>query len=633
MADFDMTKKEIADYCRDIYLDESLTKKQVTDRLRTFINRHLQRIGVAKVTNKAGGLVEDDYTLRGPDSIHSVSNNLRQWIDAIMALEMKHHLVGKHIEKAAKDLAEFIPDLASRLNPELPIQELRNRLTVLRKNEKRGVVKKILGSIRIEHHAYYLLQPAYEWSRKVATANDGVSLAKKVSAQIKVNPEFAVAEAARLVKEGIEKQSQEIKYSLALGLAIATGRRRSEIFKTGKFWATETTSEGHVMFSGQLKTHDRQLFDDVKPYPIPTLISPELVIEGMKVLRKLQRADLMRYQDVTGAVLDGVSPLDEGKDDLYHNRAVSYYYNHGAQLIIRKTFDNPELEWRHSRDMYSAIGYQKFKRPGEAESVYRTRVYGHATAGGSGDSQKHYEKFELDSAVEKAEFVSGSGPKRTGANKQLVAALVQKDGQIEQYLRSPNMKFIHAWMKEQLDLGLSPAIVSASYIRRYCLVDGKVLNLRTCKVYLEEQVDWPKLVAEIPAEPLPELALDDEDEVDAEVDGDDDQDEAEEPVARDEKPKLVATMDGDSWHVIITVDGVVAHDSKQAGSKLEAMRAAWDAWEDSKVPPKPRISKEAGGWRVRLEKGGAVIYESWQKGTKQQAVEATINEWRVSYGK
>ena len=54
MADFDMTKKEIADYCRDIYLDESLTKKQVTDRLRTFINRHLQRIGVAKVTSKAG---------------------------------------------------------------------------------------------------------------------------------------------------------------------------------------------------------------------------------------------------------------------------------------------------------------------------------------------------------------------------------------------------------------------------------------------------------------------------------------------------------------------------------------------------------------------------------------------------
>ena len=88
MADFDMTKKEIADYCRDIYLDESLTKKQVTDRLRTFINRHLQRIGVAKVTSKAGGLVEDDYTLRGPDSIHSVSNNLRQWIDAIMALEL-----------------------------------------------------------------------------------------------------------------------------------------------------------------------------------------------------------------------------------------------------------------------------------------------------------------------------------------------------------------------------------------------------------------------------------------------------------------------------------------------------------------------------------------------------------------
>ncbi len=65
MHGFDMTKKEIADYCRETYQDDSLTKKQVTDRLRNFINRHLQRIGVVKQTHKAGGLVEDDYMLRG----------------------------------------------------------------------------------------------------------------------------------------------------------------------------------------------------------------------------------------------------------------------------------------------------------------------------------------------------------------------------------------------------------------------------------------------------------------------------------------------------------------------------------------------------------------------------------------
>lgn len=151
-----------------------------------------------------------------------------------------------------------------------------------------------------------------------------------------------------------------------------------------------------------------------------------------------------------------------------------------------------------------------------------------------------------------------------------MAALVQKDAAIEpRYLRSPNMKFIHAWLKEQLDLGLSPASVSASYIRRYCLVDGKVLNLRTCKVYLEGAGGLAKAGGRDPeAEPLPDLELDDEDD-----------DEAEEPVARDEKPKLVAARDGDDWRVIITLAGVVEHDSTQAGSKLAAMRAAWDAWE------------------------------------------------------
>lgn len=618
MADFDMTKKEIADYCRDIYLDESLTKKQVTDRLRLFINRHLQRLGVMKKTNTAGGLVEDDYSLMGDQGIHGVSANLRQWIDAIMALEMKHHMIDKHIQKAARDLAEFIPDLSSHLNAELPIKVLRDRLTVLRKNEKRGVVRKILSTIRIEHHAYYLLQPVYEWSRKVATANDSQNLAKKVAAQIKINPDFAVAEAERLVKEGIEKQTQEVKYSLALGLAIATGRRRSEIFKTGKFWTTETTPDGYVMFSGQLKTHDRHLFDDVKPYPIPTLISPQLVVDGLKVLRKLQLADFMRYQDVTGAIIEGVSPLDEGKDDLYHNRAVSYYYNSGAQQIIRKVFDNPDLEWRHSRDMYSAIGYQKFKRPGEAESVYRTRVYGHAAAGGSGDSQKHYEKFELDTSVKKAEFLSGSAPKRTGANRQLVAALTAKDAQIERYLRSPNMAIIHAWLKEQLDLGLSPDRLTASYIRRYCLIDGKGLNLQTCKAYLEEQIDWPKLVAENPAEPLPD---DDSNE--------DDVEEIEAPIAA-VKPRLIAVAEGDGWRVTITLGEQQVHSSHHLGGKIDAMKRAWAAWEEEQQPPKPRINKEGGGWRVRLEKDGVVVLDTWQKGTQAQAIDAAMYEWKHS---
>ncbi|MNO06900.1 hypothetical protein D3C81_2288810 [compost metagenome] len=45
------------------------------------------------------------------------------------------------------------------------------------------------------------------------------------------------------------------------------------------------------------------------------------------------------------------------------------------------------------------------------------------------------------------------------------------------------------------------------------------------------------------------------------------------------------------------------------------------------MPPKPRISKEAGGWRVRLEKGGQVVLETWQKGTQKQAVDAALDEW------
>ncbi len=164
------------------------------------------------------------------------------------------------------------------------------------------------------------------------------------------------------------------------------------------------------------------------------------MIDGLKVLRRLQRTDLMRYQDVTGAVLDGVSPLDGGKDDLYHNRAVGAYYAHSA------TRSSARSSITHTSS--GAIVGTCIQRSAISSSSGQGRLsrsiahgYGHATAGsGSGDSQKHYEKFELDTSIEKAAFLSGSGPKQTGANRQLVAALTAKDAQIEQYLRAPNMK-------------------------------------------------------------------------------------------------------------------------------------------------------------------------------------------------
>jgi len=180
---------------------------------------------------------------------------------------------------------------------------------------------------------------------------------------------------------------------------------------------------------------------------------------------------------------------------------------------------------------------------------------------------------------------------------------------------------IHAWLKEQLDLGLSPEKVTPYYIRRYCLINGKGLRQQTCQAYLEDQIEWAKLVAEYPAEPLPELVENDEDAQEDQVQG------AEEKAEQVHKPRVAVVKDGDGWRVTITLGESIEHDRRYVLSRMDAMKAAWTDWDESRVPPKPRISKEAGGWRVRLEKGGQVVLETWQKGTQKQAIDAAMDEW------
>jgi len=108
---------------------------------------------------------------------------------------------------------------------------------------------------------------------------------------------------------------------LVTGLAIVTGRRLTEILKTGRFFPKTLYT---VIFDGQLKRKDIAL----EPYEIPTLVNAELVLAAWRKLRSLedttgldneQVAQKYSRQASENAVrqFTGLIPQRSTKEDLY----------------------------------------------------------------------------------------------------------------------------------------------------------------------------------------------------------------------------------------------------------------------------------------------------------------------------
>lgn len=664
MRDKDRTKKEIADFCEVVYSDESLSPKQITDRLGAMIKRHLKHrnIGIKSERVRVGQHSEVHYSLTNINKkltgnnlqraevteAHRISNKLREWKDAITALNLPHHLIEKHLDKAARNLEDHIPEFSKMLSPEMDVATLRDNWKILYKNERRGpnrsAVVKALQDIRVEHHAYYLIQPIYVWVRKTGTSLDREKRDSNVKNQIKVNPDFALEISEKLLNTSLEKELDANKFDLAVAISIATGRRRTEIFKTAVFDVLETTPGNHVLFHGQLKTHDRELFGDVKPYPIPCLVPRDLVVNGLLLLRKIQKKDSVSYLDQRGnEVTEGV--LDQPLTDQYHNEAVGKFYSHAANDRIRYLFETPSIEFRHSRDMYSEIGYDKFKKDGEGRSAYRTRVYGHAK--GQAETGRAYEKFEISTDVEKASFIcTGKETVSSDQNKPVVDILNEWTPKIENWKRSPNAIRIHKWLIEELEKGLPVESITASYIRKYIMLpDVQQLNLRSIQTYLSDKwINWEELKTKALDEPV---AIEEEKEnIDDEIDmiECEEESEAEEHEPEKETSKETKVPQGKfrpphqnedgTWNVIFSVDGEEFSELvEEAKNMWEAGTKAWKQWEFKQSLPKkmpvPITKKVNGWWLSQIKHQGEVIFEAMTK-SKKSAEDSVINQFTAA---
>jgi hypothetical protein len=160
------------------------------------------------------------------------------------------------------------------------------------------------------------------------------------------HPERVVERAAELLKS-------KHWYDLAVGLAVATGRRLTEVLKTGSYQQKTIYT---MTFKGQLKRKDKEL----KLFEIPTLVEGDLVFSAWERLRKSLDCSILAKEQISSK---------------YGPIVVDAAQRHFAELIPARL--DGDLYTHLFRAVYGRIACHYYARPQTSDLLYMATIYGH----------------------------------------------------------------------------------------------------------------------------------------------------------------------------------------------------------------------------------------------------------------
>lgn len=510
--------------------------KYITDRCNTIARDEHRRLNVV-VDKQTGELISEPAC-----SYRYYSQLMEDYRNGVKALGFKHHAIQRHVNAFIRKYSGKKPELAEMLDPELPIQKLRDNLILLRADTVTGSdFRRDLLNLQIEHHAFYMFEPKgamKDWIRD----DDKKQLTKKLHSQILVNSDWV----KQLARDLLTRTDASVS-DLCVGIALASGRRLTEIMKTAKFRAS---GEWSLLFSGQLKTKNRHLFEEISAYPIPTMVEAEIVVKALKRLRKETGKDKLNYKNVLGESVESMVKDGDVKD-YYHNRAVHKKYESTMNRAVRSLLQNGHFSLKDCRALYTEVTYEEHHQEGEARSAYRHRVLGHSLI----ETQLHYEAFQLDESVKGVQLSEPDTDDEPMSDQQsaLVKYLERADAEVQAYVRAPKIAIMHEWLKNEVANNLPFEQITPSYIRRHCLFDGKQLNLNTVKKYFHEFA----ALDQFNPEDVPAV---------------DETEELEEALPAPKDINVQAKKDGDMWHVWADVNGM-RYEQWMKGRKPEAIKS------------------------------------------------------------
>jgi Telomere resolvase len=264
------------------------------------------------------------------------------------------------------------PQMKSVSSLKKPMTDTRNELRKLTLSENNTWTNPRTG--QREHLALkHLNYSEAEWAQIGAQSEDRFQQRLEDRKFID-RPDLVVAKAIELLKS---KRWADI----SAGLAVATGRRLSEVLAEGEFHPKTAYT---IVFGGQLKRRDKIL----EPYEIPTLCEAKLVLDAVQRLRTLVDCSKMTIDQISVKCgPDVVAAAQRAFESLVPARQDGDLYTH---LF---------------RSVYGRIACYYYALPKVLDLKYMATIYGHYwVVNAEGERQQNYA-----STLHYMDYVIGDG--------------------------------------------------------------------------------------------------------------------------------------------------------------------------------------------------------------------------------
>lgn len=441
---------------------------------------------------------------------------------AITAQNWRHHALQESAERLAKRHPRFAENLLAMVaHDDITDVRIAHRdLLADIRNQGDDDAYEAVRAMKLDHEVMrHLTLPA---ATKAELAEDAVErLEERATNTVTISYPWLMATIRELLaSQQVRAGGKVAPYfsHLALGLALATGRREVEILKLARF---KKVGDFELEFSGQAKR--RGGVDYSESYRIYTIVAADVVLDAFAKLRALPEVRELQHLENTEV-----------------NRRVAKNLN----TVVKRLFGSEERVFKDSRAIWARVVFElHFNRDPRWKSVNETVFWREMLGHEDMDTQESYKAFKIryDDPETPVEAPESKYTNRLEALKAL-------DDHQEISAREALQK-IHRWVKD--------AVAKAPDVK--ITQKAITLNVGSYRPVIKEYL---ALAADALATPNRSL-----DSVAAEVPAE---------VAK-AKPHLIAHSRNDGgWEAIATVNGVeVAR--KVGSSRIEAMRLAFEA--------------------------------------------------------
>lgn len=368
------------------------------------------------------GLYEDrrrkDEAKLAPSSYRRYLTSIRK---AITEQNWRHHSIEETVARLAKRYPRWAEGLQAMLDHE-GITELRlahrDLLNEIRRDGDDAAYEAV-RAMKLDHEIMrHLTLPA---ATKVELAADAVErLETRATNTVEINFHWLMATINDLLSSTQLRGDGSIApyYShLALGIALATGRREIEVLKLARF---KKVGEFELEFSGQAKRREGVDYSEI--FRIYTLVAADLVLEAFDKLRALPDVEELQSMD---------------------NMAVNNRVHSNLNKLAKRTFDDETRVFKDSRAIWARLVFElHFNRDPRWKKVNETVFWREMLGHEDMDTQESYKVFKIDYTKPAA---TGEAVEGQWANR--LEALESLNGH-ERIKASTSLYKIHQWVKE-----------------------------------------------------------------------------------------------------------------------------------------------------------------------------------------